>query len=292
MQTSVNIGNKIAAARKMKNWSQAELARRMVVTSQSVGKWERGESMPEVITFVRLAEVLGVPLDYFGKDGEISVSGNSAKETLGERLKRRNRGWNMSGAVWKDSDFSGLDGLGDKFSGSNIQNCKFIGSDLSGLTLHGNHIVDTDFSEANLQGSRLGGCHIERTSFRASDLSGSTHTGSSLVDCTLDDADLTDAHFRMCGLKNISTTHTTWLRTMFQKAELRDMTLSGEITDCAFDELSVKRTVFKDLTLRNTFFKNCNLKKLQFENCQADNISLAFLKNSKANIKGITLIIE
>jgi uncharacterized protein YjbI with pentapeptide repeats len=70
------------------------------------------------------------------------------------------------------------------------------------------------------------------------------------------------------------------------------MTLSGEITDCAFDGLSVKRTVFKNLTLRNTFFKNCNLKKLQFENCKADNISLAFLKNSKADVKGIALLNE
>jgi uncharacterized protein YjbI with pentapeptide repeats/DNA-binding XRE family transcriptional regulator len=276
----------------LKNWSQADLANKMVVTAQAVGKWERGESMPEVITFVRLAEVLGVPLDYFGKDGEVSVTENIANEMVGKRLKRRSRTWNMSGAMWEDADFSGLDGLGDKFSGSNIQNCKFIGSDMSGLTLRGNHIVGTDFSESNLRASHFSGCHIDRTSFRASDLSDSIHTGSDLVGCTLNDANLTDTRFKMCSLRNVSTENTIWLRTVFQKAELRDMTLSGEITDCAFDELSVKRVIFKDLTLRNTFFKNCNLKKLQFENCKADNISLAFLKNSKANVEGIALLSE
>jgi transcriptional regulator with XRE-family HTH domain len=61
------IGNKIAEARKKVNISQAQLARRLFISSQAVGKWERGESMPDIITFNRLAEILGVDLNYFSE---------------------------------------------------------------------------------------------------------------------------------------------------------------------------------------------------------------------------------
>jgi transcriptional regulator with XRE-family HTH domain len=59
------IGNKIAEARKKINISQAQLAERLFISSQAVGKWERGESMPDIITFNRLGEILGVDLNYF-----------------------------------------------------------------------------------------------------------------------------------------------------------------------------------------------------------------------------------
>ena len=66
------IGNKIAEARKKVNISQAQLAQRLFISSQAVGKWERGESMPDIITFNRLAEILGVDLNYFQKAYSLS----------------------------------------------------------------------------------------------------------------------------------------------------------------------------------------------------------------------------
>src|SRR3546814_12687582 len=62
------IGNKIAEARKKAAISQAQLAQRLFISPQAVGKWERGESMPDIITFNRLAEILGVDLNYFSAD--------------------------------------------------------------------------------------------------------------------------------------------------------------------------------------------------------------------------------
>src|SRR5437868_10627099 len=64
METNM-IGNKITEARKKINISQAQLAERLFISPQAVGKWERGESMPDIITFNRLAEILGVDLNYF-----------------------------------------------------------------------------------------------------------------------------------------------------------------------------------------------------------------------------------
>lgn len=59
------IGNKIAGARKKINMSQAGLARHVFVSPQAVGKWERGESMPDIITLNQLAKILDVDLNYF-----------------------------------------------------------------------------------------------------------------------------------------------------------------------------------------------------------------------------------
>ncbi len=55
------IGNKIAEGlRKKINISQAELAGQLFLLSpQAVGKWRRGESIPNIVTFNRLAEIHG-----------------------------------------------------------------------------------------------------------------------------------------------------------------------------------------------------------------------------------------
>ncbi len=50
METKI-IGNKIAEARKQLNMSQAQLAERLFISPQAVGKWERGETMPDITTF-------------------------------------------------------------------------------------------------------------------------------------------------------------------------------------------------------------------------------------------------
>ena len=78
------IGNKIAEARKKVNISQAQTAQRLFISSQAVGKWERGESMPDIITFNRLAEILGVDLNYFSK-GLFPVSGELTPDEFSEK---------------------------------------------------------------------------------------------------------------------------------------------------------------------------------------------------------------
>lgn len=67
MLSTQKIGNKIAEARKKMNISQAQLAQRLFISPQAVGKWERGESMPDITTFNALAEILNVDLNYFSE---------------------------------------------------------------------------------------------------------------------------------------------------------------------------------------------------------------------------------
>ena len=76
------IGNKIAEARKKINISQAQLAERLFISPQAVGKWERGESMPDIITFNRLAEILGVDLNYFSENFQSATTEITSVEFL------------------------------------------------------------------------------------------------------------------------------------------------------------------------------------------------------------------
>ena len=126
MVTFKMIGNKIAEARKKVNISQAQLAQRLFISSQAVGKWERGESMPDIVTFNRLAEILGVDLNYFSEgivpvSSELSPNELSEKQTndLSSSKEKINRSWDMSRGNWMDADFSGLKNLHEKFSSSN-----------------------------------------------------------------------------------------------------------------------------------------------------------------------------
>lgn len=57
------IGNNIAAFRRQCDMTQAELADRLNYSDKAVSKWERGESVPDVITLVQIAEEFGVTLN-------------------------------------------------------------------------------------------------------------------------------------------------------------------------------------------------------------------------------------
>lgn len=76
------IGNKIAEARKKVNISQAELAQQLFISPQAVGKWERGESMPDITTFNRLAVILGVDLNYFSDSFSLETTEDSNTESV------------------------------------------------------------------------------------------------------------------------------------------------------------------------------------------------------------------
>ena len=63
-QIGVNISN----LRKRMGLTQAGLAEKVNYSDKAVSKWERGESVPDILTLVSLAEVLGVSVDDLLKD--------------------------------------------------------------------------------------------------------------------------------------------------------------------------------------------------------------------------------
>ena len=297
MLTSIMIGNKISEARKAINLSQAQLAQQLSVSSQAVGKWERGESMPDIITFNRLAEVLGVDLNYFSEsfqsNGTEKASTEPKEEQLGEvisEISGKKIGWNMSMGNWVDADFSGINNLHEKFSSSNMQRCLFVGSDMSELILKGNNVDGCDFSDSDISNSRFQGSSIINNSFRSCILKEAEFSSSEIKACDFSGADLTGAVIKTSSFLKNTMTGAILNQTAFHSTQLTDIVFDGMLKDCSFENCAFTRLTFRNATLTNTFFKGRSLKRIRFVDCKADRITYAFLKSGKADLSGVTLM--
>jgi len=339
MSQSKTIGHKIAEARRKVNISQAKLGERLFISQQAIGKWERGESLPDIITSSRLAEILDVDLNYFSETQNVAVAGGVALESPDKEMADpvstgvitaapeppvvkpgKKISWDMSDGNWADADFSGLKDLHGKFSSSNMQRCRFIGSDLSGLLLKSNNVDSCNFSGSDLSNSRIqgsnllknifegcslketefSGSNIDSCDFSGSDFSGTAFSKSHLYGCNFKGADFTGAVIKSVGFSGVAGKHddpdksltsdAVWNHTSFIDTYIADIIFSGTMKNCYFENCNFTRVTFVSATLINTFFKNnTRMKRIRFIDCKADRITIEFLKQGKADLNGITL---
>ena len=298
MLNSKSIGNKIATARKKINLSQAELAQQVSISSQAVGKWERGESMPDITTLNRLAEILGVDLNYFSEsfqseDTEVKTKEPSEKQTveLPSEKQKNKLLWDMSQGNWENADFSGLKNLQEKFSSSNMKSCKFVGSELSGLLLKSNNVDSCDFSSSDIRNSQIQTSNLLNNIFRGCSLNDTEFLKSYIMGCDFSGADFTGAVFKSGGFQNNQIANSIWNRTSFKATQIINMIFEGILDDCYFDNCDFNKVTFQNATLKNSFFKNNKrLNRVKFINCQADRMTYEFLKGGKADLTGISLL--
>jgi transcriptional regulator with XRE-family HTH domain len=64
MDTKTIIANNIIELRKSKKWTQIELAEKLNYSDKAVSKWERAESLPDVIVLQKIADLFSVSVDY------------------------------------------------------------------------------------------------------------------------------------------------------------------------------------------------------------------------------------
>lgn len=92
------LGANIAAFRKREGMTQAALADRINFSDKAVSKWERGESIPDVITLTELAQVFDITVDDLLKDhnalpenmGKVEqVMGRAVEKTLKRKADKR-----------------------------------------------------------------------------------------------------------------------------------------------------------------------------------------------------------
>ena len=298
MLNSNSIGNKIANARKKVNLSQAELAQQVAISPQAVGKWERGESMPDILTLNRLAEILGVDLNYFSESFQSQAPDVTSIESLTKQPTESSSGgqpnklnWDMSKLNLVDSDFSGLKNLHEKFSSSNMQRCLFIGSDMSGLLLNGNNIDGCDFTDSDISNSQIQGSNLGANLFKNCSLKETEFSKSNINACDFSDADFTKATFRASNFMKNTIAKAKWNRTSFIEMQIQDIVFEGTLDGCFFENCAFYGVKFQNATLINTFFKNNKkFKRVQFIDCKVDKITYAFLKTNQANMTGITLL--
>lgn len=291
------IGNKIAEARKKINISQAQLAQRLFISAQAVGKWERGESMPDIITLNRLAEILGVDLNYFSEGiepvaTEITPVEFSEKQSaeLPSGKQKNKLSWDMSRGNWVGADFSGLKNLHEKFSSSNMQRCLFIGSDMSGLLLKSNNVDSCDFSSSDISSSHIQSSNLANNLFKDCSLKETEFSESHINGCDFSGADFTGVAVKSGAFVKNIIANAVWNRTSFNAMHIADIVFDGTLEDCYFENCAFTRVTFQNATLINTFFKNKSLKRIRFIDCQADRMTYEFLKNGKADLTGITLL--
>lgn len=58
------IAANVAELRKGRSMTQQELAERLNYTDKAISKWERGESLPDVLVLKQIADIFGVTVDY------------------------------------------------------------------------------------------------------------------------------------------------------------------------------------------------------------------------------------
>ena len=56
-------GEKLKNERKIKGWSQEELAEKLYVSRQSISKWENGQNYPSIETIIKVSDLFGVTID-------------------------------------------------------------------------------------------------------------------------------------------------------------------------------------------------------------------------------------
>jgi uncharacterized protein YjbI with pentapeptide repeats/DNA-binding XRE family transcriptional regulator len=284
------VGERIAVRRKFFNMTQTQLSDRLAVTPQAVSKWERGESLPDILLFARLAACLETDLDYlvtgilppgsggvglFAEEGAVPLSAAKAKA------------YDMSAGNWKDADFSGLKDLSGRFSYANVQNCGFSRSGFSGTRLKGNKVTGCDFSLADMRQCEIGGSYLFGNSFRGCSLTCAEFVRSCLKRNDFSGADLSGALFRGSIFEDNILTNTVFARTSFEGDSFVDIEFSGAMTDCGFTACSFKNTRFVGVSFKNVFFKNQKMKRTAFIDCAADTLTLAFLKNNGADISAV-----
>ena len=87
------IAKNIVMLRRRDGMTQIELAQRLNYSDKAVSKWERGESLPDVVVLKAVADTFGVSVDYLLEEEHAEMSaepvGESAPQSTSARKTRR-----------------------------------------------------------------------------------------------------------------------------------------------------------------------------------------------------------
>lgn len=294
------IGKKIIMGRKQANLTQAELAKQLSISAQAVGKWERGESLPDIGMLQKISDIFKVDLNYFSESNVepkqeiirepietaslVNIKNNSFK-------KKAEWHWDMSKGNWSDADFSGIKQVKELFSSSNMKNCAFKQSDLSELVLAKNNIELCDFSDSDLRNSKMQSSNVLKCKFNKASFIDAVLYKSNIERCDFSFANFSGTEIIECNIEHCILHEAVWNYSLFKHSNISYATFSGNMDNCHFEQCSFYHVTFENAIIQNSFFKyNDRFKKVQFINCQVDAITYAFLKNNQATLTGITLM--
>ena len=83
------IAANIADLRKKNGMTQQDLAAKLNYTDKAISKWERGESIPDVMVLKQIADMYGVTVDYLLTDVHEEPKPAPAEEPADDTLRKR-----------------------------------------------------------------------------------------------------------------------------------------------------------------------------------------------------------
>jgi len=297
MITPKSIGLKLTTARKSKNFSQATLAHELAVSAQAVGKWERGESLPDIIQLNRIADLLGLDLNYFAEKETAIIAAVEQKSELAEVTtelkeseKKKRHNWNMSESNWVNVDFSGIKNIQENFDSAQVKKCQFNGADLSNVQMKSNNFHQCDFLNAKLSNMSIQKTNIAHCSLKGVNLKETEFLRTIISSSDFTKTDLSKVLFDLSGLEKINLGPAVLNRTAFVNTYFSSVRFGGTIERCSFEKCSFSKVTFEKVKLIQTFFKYNDLKRVTFIDCEADHLTYELLKHGKADLAGIKLV--
>lgn len=83
------IGANIASYRKREGWTQAKLAEKLNYSDKAVSKWERGESVPDVLILANLAELFGITVnDLLVDPNALPAQTGAVQQAMGQVVEK------------------------------------------------------------------------------------------------------------------------------------------------------------------------------------------------------------
>jgi uncharacterized protein YjbI with pentapeptide repeats len=272
------------------------LAQRVAISAQAVGKWERGESMPDIATFSRLAVILGVDMNYFAyikveptetiKDYEVSKEEiGTFKNNATVRQYLRFDAMDLS-----NNDFAGVTMLKSRFKVCTLTNANFQGADLSGSIFEVLEAQNANFDKANLtdcifsiaefQGASFDKSILKRTTFTLSG-KGATFSNAKFDDVTFDTVDLEGTNFqnckffgttfRLCGMVGMNLTNNSFIDVVFEKCSLENLSFEGSTLNNV--------TFISRWSITNKYYKK--LTTIKFKGAIMDKVTYAMFQNKR-----------
>ncbi|MBC9934940.1 pentapeptide repeat-containing protein [Chitinophaga qingshengii] len=298
------IGGKIAQARKAKRMSQAQLGQQLFISPQAVGKWERGESMPDITTFNRLAATLGVELNYFLDNEATTITPAKVPVTPAEKeaapSAERQVQIDLRATNLQEHDFAGVTLHKGKFRTSSLRKANFAGADLTGSSFEildaqganfdGANLTDCEFSITDLTDASFHETILVRTKLHMSG-HGAKFTDVMLVEVHFIKADLSKTRFDNCIFKGVDFNH----------CDLRGLNFEGQtLAGVWFNKSALKDVSFCGATLRNVSFtlpfsltnrSHLDFKTIRFEGSTMDKLTYTALKGLHvADLSKVTVI--
>ena len=82
------IAQNIAKYRKALGLTQAELAEKLNYSDKTLSKWERGDSIPDIVTLKQLADLFGITVDLLISDDPSRIEFNPLPKKKGKNKKK------------------------------------------------------------------------------------------------------------------------------------------------------------------------------------------------------------